>query len=251
MRDPGDEEIRKLWDNTGVVPNRERRTNIYVFILDSQARFVHGFGGFPDGAINPSGHSSSQAAKYFRGEIEKGLRKLTVPDVQAPPSLRLPDVESGARVFVRTRGIGDRRGAPIVVEAVSMKSEEWDVLAHPSAQASVDAKKLSPWLRQIYPPGFNEHLYPWERIEGTLSLAPAGEKEGIRWAILRGEADLSTSEGSGRSMKVSVEAVLRYSTGEGKRPSMRAVVEGKYPRDDEFRGEILLPVQSAVESRPR
>ncbi len=237
-------EIRELWEDSRIVYLRKKRTNIFCFILDSKGRLVHAFGAFPNGAINPNTSGPSQDAKYFRGEIEKGTAKLTIPEVKSTHALRLPDVRSGIRLFVRSQGpAGDM---PLIVEAVA--DEQWKELAPSQSKTTVDPKKLFPWLRQIYPPGFNEQMYGWKKIEGTASLEPAGADQ----AILKGTFRLATRSVYGEreeiAMEATLQAVLTYS--DGKVSSLRGVVEGRYPRRDVYRGDIFFSVRATVESRP-
>lgn len=237
-------EIRKIWEDSGIVYLRKKRTNIFCFLLDPKGDLVHAFGAFPNGAINPNAAGPTQDAKYFLGEIEKGAAKLTIPEARPTGELRLPDVPSGVRVFVRSRARGG--DLPIVVEAVP--DEEWKTLPYPESKIPVEATKFEAWLRMIYPPGFNEQMYGWKKIEGSFTLEPAGEGS----AILRGTVRLATRNTYRKSeeivQKTTVEAVLRYA--DGKPSSLRGVVEGRYPRHDDLDGEIVVPVRATVESRP-
>jgi hypothetical protein len=156
-------------------------------------------------------------------------------------------VEAGARIFVRSHVNEFRNESPLIVEAVAAK---WDAITYPRAERTVEAKDLKAWLRQAYPPGFNEHLYPWESVSGTLTLKPAGSKEGVRYAILRGRVRLSTEEGGGHAMDATVEAVVTYGADTEEVRSLRAVVEGDYPRRDAYRGSVTFRVEATVESRP-
>lgn len=63
------DEIRALWESSGIVYARKKRTNTGGFILDAQGKLVHSFGGFPNSAVNPNQSGAGEDARYFRDEI--------------------------------------------------------------------------------------------------------------------------------------------------------------------------------------
>lgn len=254
--DPDDPEVAGIWRSSEFSTIRGRKTNVYLFVLDSHGRRVHEFGGFPDRSINPEGYGPQDMVRYYRAELARATARLDLPETGSRPSaLHLPDVSgvdqpAGVRVFVRTSRPEGRGGLPLVAEAVAMKAGEWEILAYPRQRRTIDAATVSPWLRQVYPPGFNEHLHPWRTVEGSLTLEPAGSRGGKRQAILRGPVRLATDERIPVSMDGTLEAVLEYEGSDAGVHSVRALFTGEYPRQDEFRGWVTFRVEATIESRP-
>jgi len=214
-------------------------SNVRCFVLDSAGRLLHSFNGFPGNAGNPLGYSDDQYAAYFAGEITRGAAGQTLPKVEA--ALRLPDVKSGVRLFIRLPGRHGSYGSP-VVEAVENESE-WAALAYPSGTREIEASKLSRWLRLCYPPGVNEQLEPFDTVKGTLTLRPAGEKQ----AILSGTIRLGMSATGYDLFGGTFEAVVTYGSG----VSLRGVVDGVYWRWEPRQGRWMdWRLTAVVESRP-
>lgn len=228
-REPIPDGIKEFYDVTGRV-----NTNARCFVLDADGRCVGGFAGFPDGASNPTGYSPDERADYLAGEIRRLSRKLELKPREAV--LRLPDVKEGVRLFIRLKDGPDSYRTP-VVEAVE-GGEEKAVLARPERALKIDAAKFARWLRLVYPPGVNEQLKPYEKVEGTLTLAPADG----------GRAILSGSVRMDRAFEGTLRAVLTY---EGAVIRLRGVVEGVYPRFDKPRNAWRdWKLTAAIESRP-
>ena len=215
-------------------------SNVRCFVLDAQGRLVHSFNGFPGRAGNPTAYSREEYAACFAGEISRGAAKLTLPKVE--PILRLPDVGDGVRLFIRLPSLRDSYGYP-VVETVA-NQDEWTTLAYPKQSRTIEARKLSRWLRLCYPPGVNEQLEPFKTIKGSLTLKPAGQDQ----AILSGTVRLAMSETGYELFEGRVDAVLTYAPA----PTVRGVVDGIYWRWEPARGRWMdWKLTAAIESRPR
>lgn len=228
-QEPIPEEIAKFHDVTGRV-----NTNTRCFILDADGRCLGGFAGFPGGAPNPVRFPADERADYLVGEIRRLSAKLELKPREA--ALRLPDVKDGVRIFVRLHDAPDSYRVPVVVAVDG--AEEKALLARPDRAREIDASKLARWLRLVYPSGVNEQLAPYEKVEGTLTLAPA---DGGR-AILSGPVRMD------RAFDGTVRAVLTY---EGAAVRLRGVVEGAYHRFDKPRNAWRdWKLTAAIESRP-
>lgn len=228
-RAPAPTEVNRLFERS----RHRGRSNVACFVLGPDGEVLHSFNGFPGGAANPARGSIKDMARYYVAEIAKA--KVGGPARTNP--LALPDLKNGVRIFVRlpeTRMFESYR-AP-VVQTVADQGE-WTILARPAAPTEIDAAKLARWLRLCYPPGFNEQLHPYEKVEGKLQLRPAGDS-----AILSGTVRLTADRGS---LRGTFQAVVAYAEGG---PDLKGVLEGTYIRQSQM-GREEYRVVAAVESR--
>ncbi len=209
-------------------------SNVACFVLGSDGKLLNSFNGFPGGTGNPGRTSMKEIARYFVSEIAKA--KAQGPRRENP--LLLPDVRNGVRIFVRLPDprMFESYRCP-VVQTVADEGE-WKTLGKSDGSREIDAAKLARWLRLCYPPGMNEQLKPYDKVEGTLVLKPAAGGT----AILAGAVRLSADRGSFRG---TFRAVLAYS---GEAPEVTGVLEGTYVRVGSM-GRQEFTLVAAIESR--
>ncbi|HKQ40624.1 MAG TPA: hypothetical protein VJ063_21315 [Verrucomicrobiae bacterium] len=229
-------DIQPLYDASG----RRSGSNVRCFVLDRQGKLLHSFNGFPGNNPNPMRYSTDEYAAYFCDEINQAALPLKIK--LRDTELKLPDVKNGVRLFIRLPEHRGSYGAP-VIEVVENKGE-WATLEYPKTPREIDAQSLSRWLRLCYPPGVNEQLEPYQSIQGTLSLKPAGEHQ----AILSGKIRLGMSDSENAPFDGTFDGLLTY---QRDKVSMRGVVSGVYRRHDHMHDrEMHWKLTAAIESRP-
>jgi len=229
-------DIQPLYDASG----RGGGSNVRCFVLDAQGKLLHWFNGFPGHNPNPMRYSTDEYATYFTDEINHAA--VPIPVKLRDSELKLPDAKNGVRLFIR---LPEHRGsyASPVVEVVENKAE-WTTLAYPKTPREIDAQSLSRWLRLCYPPGVNEQLEPYQSIQGTLTLKPAGEHQ----AILSGKIRMGMLDADDPPFAGTFEALLTY---KGDQVSLRGVVSGTYLRYDRAHDrDMHWKLTAAIESRP-
>jgi len=228
-----DPDVKEVFEKSEVAKD----TNVFMFVLDSTGKLVHGFKGL-SGGRNPN---------YMKDEIGKGVSKLTIPEVkQGTGADGLPDVKGpGVRLFVRSG-----RGGQAIVEALAMTDDERKALLFPEKAREIEAETLRRWLVQLYPPAIRtaDQSKPFRKITGTLKLEPAGSDGKARTALLRGPVKLARGEETESSFEGTFEAILTYPADGAELRSLRGVVEGVYTYRQ--RGAIEYKMTAALESRP-
>ena len=126
-----------------------------------------------------------------------------------------------------------------VVENVPLTEEDWAPLAYADKPQTIDAADLDTWLAQIYPPGVMERTdpvskepYRIDRVEGTLTLSPAGASGKHRFMLLSGPIRLYDEGDDDFSFAGKINVVLRYEKDSNRVAALRGVFEGTYPRYD-------------------
>ncbi len=235
--EPIPKDIQPLYDASG----RRSGSNVRCFVLDHQGKLLHWFNGFPGNNPNPMRYSTEEYATYFAEEISRGAAPLKAK--LRASELRLPDVKSGVRLFIRLPEHRGSYGAPVV--EVVQNQGEWATLSYPETAREIDAEKLSRWLRLCYPAGVNEQLQPYESIQGMLVLTPAGKNR----AILSGRIRLAMSDAGQPRFEGTFEALLTYKRNQVS--SLRGVVSGLYRRRDRVHErDMHWRLTAAIESRP-
>ena len=239
-----------------------RQSNVDLAVLDSEGKLIHWFDAFRRmGAQRfPGGQIRESLGDYTVRELGKAIPELNLagtPTKQHP--LKLPDLEqSGIRIFVRLleqRMIAYR--AP-VVEAVALTRKDWKPLNYPRKKSTIDASLLKKWLSQVYPPGVMERtsqqtkkVYQISKVEGDLTIEPAGSDGKLRYALLSGKIRL-TDEGPGDfTYEGEIEIVLTYNNSKAKPLSLRGIFDGIYPRYNPVQRQSReIPLRAAFESLP-
>jgi hypothetical protein len=131
-----------------------------------------------------------------------------------------------------------------------MKPEDWKPLAFPTKGKEIDAELLRNWLVWIYPAGIRaaDEKKPFQKFSGTLRLEPAGSDEKFRYALLRGQVQLTKGSDTESAFDGQLEAVLTYRPDAAEVQSVRGVVEGSYLY--RMRGTSREKLRVAIESRP-
>lgn len=168
------------------------------------------------------------------------LAKVDAKPEKRENKFNLPDVENGVRLFVRLKDVKMMDSYKSPVTEVVPDDGEWKLLEH--GERTIDAAKLSRWLKLVYPPGVNEQLHPYDTVSGTLTLKPVDDTT----AILSGRVTLSQNDNRDHPFTGTLEAVVTYDKG----ISLRGVVDGLYPRKDPKRGWSDWKLNAAIESRP-
>ena len=256
---PGD---KRPGDNRARGLDSREQSNVDIAVLDPQGKVVHSFDGFRRPRSDRRGGHRESLAEYSAREIGKAIERLeTPPTHRKKRQPKLPDLgkDSGMRVFVRLMDDRMKAYQAPVVEVVRLDTDDWKALAQPTKKRSVDASRLEKWLSQVYPPGVMERVdprtkkvYGIAKVDGELTLSPAGSQDERDLAILRGKIRL-TDEGPGDfTYEGQLDVVLSYSRTDPGTPSVRGVFSGIYPRYDRRRRQAReIPLHAAFESLPR
>ncbi|MFP6634022.1 MAG: hypothetical protein VCD16_15420 [Planctomycetota bacterium] len=241
---------------------RNKQSNVDLAVLDSSGKLVHWFDGFR--RIEPQGFRGGQKREslgsYTVRELQIALLGLDPAEIREKKHpLVLPDVEEpGVRVFVQLLDDRMRAYRAPVVEAVALGKADWKTLEYPRKKRNVDAGDLKKWLSQVYPPGVMERtsqqtkkVYQISKVEGNLTLAPAGSNGKTRYALLSGRVKL-TDEGPGDfSYEGKLDIVLTYGSTQTKMVSLKGVFDGIYPRYSRVQERVRkIPLRAAFESLP-
>lgn len=234
------------------------RSNVFMFVLDSQGEVIHEFHGLPAGA-RPAGpgRSNHQAA------IQAARAKIKLPDLpQAPPDGQpkgLPDfptsgggAPAGIRMFIRQLDAKDSRYVhQPIVELVPMTAEEWKALAQAPQAKEIAADTLKNWLVWLYPAAIRavDEQKRYQNFDGTLKLEPAGQDEKSRYALLRGKVKLTKANETESSFEGEIQAVISYRHDAPDVASIRGVIEGVFHY--RTRGTTPMKLAVALESRPK
>ena len=171
------------------------RRPVDLAILDAEGNLVHWFDAFRrmgPRRVPGGGQKRESLGDYTIRGLKQAIPALDLahaPTAEHP--LKLPDLEQpGIRIFVRLleeRMIAYR--AP-VVEVVALNKKDWEPLKYPRKERRVEAAALKKWLSQVYPPGVMERtsqqtkkVYQIDRIEGDLTIKPAGSDGKLRYAL--------------------------------------------------------------------
>lgn len=262
--------VRKVWSEKfrGERRGRDRgrgpkeQSNVDLAVLDADGKVVHSFDGFRRPRGDRRSGRRESLAEYTAREIHKAVERLgEKPPRRGKGDVKLPDIKKGSGVRVFVRLMDDRMKAyqAPVVEIVPLATDDWQVLALPKKQRAVSAAKLEKWLSQVYPPGVMERVdrrtkkvYKVEKVEGELTLSPAGSDGDRDFALLRGTVRLTDEGPDDFSYRGKLEVVLSYSRSSPGTPTLRGVFSGIYPRYDRFRRRTReIPLRAAFESRPK
>ncbi len=197
---------------------------------------------------------------YTARELQIALLGIDLAEIREKKHpLVLPNVdEPGIRVFVQLLDDRMRAYRAPVVEAVALGKDDWKALEYPRKKRNVDAGDLKKWMSQVYPPGVMERtsqqtkkVYQISKVEGNLTLAPAGSNGKTRYALLSGRVKL-TDEGPGDfSYEGKLDIVLTYGSTQTKVVSLKGVFDGIYPRYSRVQERVRkIPLHAAFESLP-
>jgi len=145
-----------------------------------------------------------------------------------------------------------------VIDAVPLGAADWRHLAYPAEERALEAGALFPWLSKLLPPGIMERTdtrtkfaFLVAKVEGSLTLRPAGAEEDERYALLQGVVRL-TDEGPGEfSWSGELRVILSYGPQSPSPAGLRGTFEGSYLRRDlRRRTSRELPLQGVFELCP-
>jgi hypothetical protein len=254
-------DVKEVFQKSEVAKD-PKRFNIFIFVLDPDGRFVHGFHGLPattrganDGRSDYTKEIPTAIAKLKLPAKKLNGRKEGQPVVLPDPKGTDGGMPAGVRLFVRLNDEKDPfRSKLPVVEVVAMRAEDWKALAPPEKAKEIEAAALKSWLVQLYPPGIRaaDQKKPFTKISGTLKLEPAGADKQRRYALLRGEVKLAKGDDKESAFEGNLQAVLTYGLDAPEVKSVRAIGEGHYLYRElrGGRGAQRMPMVVAIESRP-
>ena len=249
--------VREVWDWKFQVLGGMRQSNVDLAVLDPGGRVIHSFDAFD----RFPGRPGENLAQYTARELQRGFSLLELDDLPVRQNpLALPDLDGkqGIRIFVTLKDDRLRAYQAPIVEVVALTPDAWKPLAYPRQDRQLEADSLHAWLSQVYPPGIMERTNPRTKeaytiasTEGTLSLAPVKNNDGLRRAILSGMVRLRDEGGDGFSYRGQLEIVLTYPPGEDQPDSLRGLFEGTYPRRDRAQNRNrTIPLEAVFESIP-
>ena len=242
--------------------DKNRQSNVDLAVLDSSGTLIHWFDGFrPSEAVGFRGPQKRESlASYTERELQIALLGLDPAEIREKKHpLVLPGLdEPGIRVFVQLLDDRMRAYRAPVVEAVALAKADWKALEYPRKKRTVDAADLEKWLSQVYPPGVMERtsqqtkkVYQISKVEGSLTLEPAGSSGKTRYAILSGQVKLTDEGPDDFSYEGQLEIVLTYGSSQSKVVSLKGVFDGIYPRYSHVQERVRnIPLRAAFESLP-
>ncbi len=254
-------QVREVWAEKFAAAHRKGgQSNVDVAILAPDGKVVRWF----DALEHTGGRMELRAdrvERYWVAQLAKARSALEMTDAPAPATAvalpALPGSGPGVRVFAWLEDPGMPAYAAPTVEAVRLTAKDLVALRRPAKAIAVDAAVALPWLAQVYPPGVMERTdqrtkYPFtiERVEGELTLAPAGSQDGVSFTLLTGEVTLFDTGGDGFSFSGRLSVVLTHATSGSAPTSLRGVFEGTYPRSAGPRGRREFPMRAVFESLP-
>jgi len=259
------EAVRAVWREKFDANRRELRgkqSNVDLAVLDAQGTLIHWFDGFQRIGEQrlPGGHRRDSLADYTVRELKKataGLNLEGTPSKEHP--LQLPDPgRSGIRVFISLLEERMKAYRAPVVEAVPLTSKDWKPLTYPARERIVEAASLKKWLSEVYPPGVMERtdpktkkVYRISRVQGRLTLKPAGSLGGERYALLTGRINITDEGPDDFSYGGNIEIVLTYGSTHPMPQSLRGVFDGIYPRYHPMQRRLRdIPLRAVFESLP-
>lgn len=241
---------------------KNKQSNVDLAVLDSSGKLVHWFDGFR--RIKPQGFRGGQKREslgdYTVRELQIALLGIDLKEIREKKHpLVLPGLEGpGIRVFVQLLDDRMRAYRAPVVEAVALAKADWKALEYPHKKRTVDAGDLEKWLSQVYPPGVMERtsqqtkkVYQISKVEGSLTLEPAGSSGKTRYAILSGQVKLTDEGPDDFSYEGQLEIVLTYGSSQAKVISLKGAFDGIYPRYSRVQERVRkIPLRAAFESLP-
>lgn len=247
-------DVREVFEAARRTP---QQTNIRLCVLDSDGRFVRAFPPFPGQNPSSLGFDPQRMGNYLKQEIQQATAGMKLPAVAPRAELTLPEVSgagqpAGVRLFVSFAGSRMGHFRAPVVEAVALRDAERELLRRPAESRAVPAVTLRRWLEQFYPPAVMDGYGGFERITGTLQLSPAGADAAARYAVLQGEVQFTLDNRRATTYSARLELVLEYDLKTNALATVRGVMEGVFPRQDQT-GRTVEQVRmtAAIESRPK
>jgi len=243
-------------------PDRQQQSNVDIAVLDANGEVVHSFDGFKRPRPGRRFGRGESLAEYTAAEIREGARRLgRLPARPKTLEPRLEDLgkRRGVRVFVRLMDDRMKAYQAPVVELVPLSGDDARLLSYPSSKRRLSATRLHGWLSQVYPPGVMERTdprtkkaYGVKKVDGELTLTPAGSKGEERFAILKGTVRFTDEGPDDFTYEGELSVVLSYSGSGSTTPDLRGVFTGVYPRRDPRRkAPRRLPLHAVFESVPR
>lgn len=256
--------VRQVWQDKfrsqrqpprpGPAPGRRQpaHSNVDIAIVDPEGNLVHWFDAFPPG--RGPGRNIARAT-LDQLQVAHDLLELSGSTDVAP--LRLPDLVEGRGIRAMVTLHDERMpayAAP-VVENVPLQPGDWQALAWSERETTVEAGDLFAWLSQVYPPGVMERTDPRskeafriERVNGRLSLTPAGRNDRHRFMRLTGRIRLQDQGKDGFSYEGDLAVVLAYPLDHPLPVGLQGFFEGQYPRYDRMQGRTRsIPLTAVFE----
>ncbi|MCC6741311.1 MAG: hypothetical protein IT452_19875 [Planctomycetia bacterium] len=222
-------------------PGSGQSSNVDACVLDAEGKLVRRWDAMAprDGRGRGEDLRGDPLPRHWRENLKEARAALGLGEPGKPREVSLPELPEGLRSGIRVFTRLDDRGMPAykapVVELVPMGDEDWALLARPAKSAALDASALLPWLSKMYPGGVMERTDPDTKFayrvtgaKGTLSLDPAGEKDGSAFALLHGRVTLTDSGGGDFAYSGELRVVVEYR--DRKVTGLKGVFEGPYPR---------------------
>jgi hypothetical protein len=191
---------------------RQQQSNILVFVLDSQGKYVHSFDAMTDIHPAPMHELKKRMPTYFTEELKKASKQAGASIATPRSIVHLPTVDKpGVRIYV-TLGANRMNHFQVpVVEAVAWNDAEKEALKYRDEKQTIDAEVLRRWLAQMYPPAVMDGHGGMDKVTGTVHYTPAGESATHRYAVLKGKVTFHLDNATRISYQGPFDLVLRYS----------------------------------------
>lgn len=238
-------------------------SNVTMFALDSNGETITAFSAFPGKGPGSLGNSQQRMAEYVRSHIADAssrLRLSTKSTVDRETRLTFPKLEvsdatrnlAGVRFFLTSvDSVMNAYLAP-VVETTALDDKQRAALAFPSKSTRVDATVLGDWLTQFYPPAMMTRSGYVKELAGTLTLQPAGLRDGQHQAVLQGDVQLLMDDVTNTRYTGRLAVVLTYAAGSGEPISLKGVMRGVFPKQDvQARRIRRISLSAAIHSLPK
>lgn len=241
-------DVRQVIESAGLA---QKHINLALVVLDADGKVLRSTIPY----IRPPAFRFDPEAqgKDFARQLHELLDGLTLPP--APPAdpnrLSLPDVKHGLRVYLTFDANRLNHYRTPTVEAVAMTDGMKAALRHPANARDVAAADLRPLLQQLYPPAIMDGKGGCRRIDGRLRIAPAGTRDGDRWAILQGTVALELDNTAGTRYDGPLTLAIRYARAGDEMVSLRGVGSWSVPKHTpDGRVAETIRMTAAIESRP-
>lgn len=219
-----------------------KHINIALVVLDENGKVLRG--GVP--FVQPPYFQFDPDAqgRDFKRQLDDLLKDLKLPatDAKAKPTLHLPEVKDGVRIYLTFESNRLNHYRTPVVEAVPMSEVLRKSLAYPTETRQLKAKDLRTWLEQMYPPAIMDGKGGFEKIDGTFKITQAGRDKQFRYAILEGDAEFVLDNVDRTSYRGSLSVVLKYQP-DGTLKTIRGILEAKVPK-----GPEMIAMKATIES---
>ncbi|MFO0808419.1 MAG: hypothetical protein U0746_07335 [Gemmataceae bacterium] len=235
---------------------RRLHLNLALFAIDADGKLLRSK--IPD--IRPPSFRFDPEAqgRDFQRQLEEMLSGLPLAKTAKSDSVRmvLPDVvgdgrPAGIRIYLTFAKNRLNHYRTPTVEAVLWTETMATALRYADKPRSIAVADLRPVLEQLYPPAIMDGHGGCRRIDGDLTLTPAGSDGDKRYAIVKGKVAIELDNENRTRYNGPLSLVVTYSTDDTAPKSLRGVGTWDFPKHNP-QGQVVetIAMTAAIESRP-